>query len=125
MRQFLMALALALPACGGDSNEPSRIEAEGQWVGPVHDNDGSTIGQLTLTLSETNGAVTGSGSLTSPSFSNALTVTGTYVPPSLSLTLSAPGFSDMNLTARVGDTSLTGSLNGSGFINSGITLTRQ
>jgi hypothetical protein len=44
------------------------------------------------------------------------------VPPNLSLTLSTPGFSDMNLTATVGEQSMTGSLNGSGFINSGITL---
>lgn len=123
MRRLLMLLALA--ACGGDSNEPTRIEAEGQWSGGIHDNSGTTVGNMTLTLVETSGAVTGSGSLTAGTLGLALTTTGTYTPPSLSLTVTAPGFENMNLTATVGETTLTGTLNGSGFVNSGITLNRQ
>jgi hypothetical protein len=123
MRRLILAAALALTACGGDSG-PARIEAEGQWSGGIQDN-GATIGHMTLTLVETSGAVTGSGNLTAGTLGLALTTSGTYAPPSLSLTVSAPGYNDMNLTATVGETSMTGTLNGSGFVNSGITLTRQ
>lgn len=101
------------------------LEAEGSWSGPVHDNSSAAVGTLSLTLSETNGVVTGSGSLNSASNAIAVTASGTYTPPNLSLTMSAPGFSDLNLTATVGKTSMTGTLNGSGFINSSVTLNRQ
>lgn len=57
-----------------------------------------------------------------PDSSNALTVQGTYSSPHLSLTLA---FEDMNLTATVGETDLTGTVNGSGFLNASVTLARQ
>lgn len=124
MRRLLILLAFAL-ACGGDSNEPTRIEAEGQWSGPINNNSGTPLGTMVLTLVETAGAVTGSGNVTAGTESLAITTTGTYAPPNLSLTLSAPGFNDMNLTGTVAETALTGTLNGSGFVNAAIALTRQ
>lgn len=124
MRRLLVLLALALPACGSD-NGPTRIEAEGQWSGSMQHNDGSPLGTMTLTLSETGGTVTGTGNVNDGTTSYAFTITGTYAPPNLSLTLSSQAFNDMNLTSTVGETSLTGVINGSGFVNTPITLTRQ
>jgi hypothetical protein len=54
----------------------------------------------------------------------AVTAEGTYATPDLTLTLSAQGFEDVNLSAEVGETSIVGTRNGSGFINSDITLNR-
>ena len=113
-------------ACGGDgSSGPTRVEAEGSWTGSIKDNSGSQVGTLTLTLTETNGSVSGNGNLASSSEALAVTASGTYSPPNLSLNLSAPGFETVNLSATVGEQTMTGTLNGSGFVNSGITLNRQ
>lgn len=126
MRSSTILCSILLFACGGgDSVAPARVEAEGVWSGVIRDNGGTAAGTLVLTLSETNGAVTGNGNVTTASDAFAITTTGTYAPPSLSLTVRATGFQDMNLTATVGETNMTGTLNGSGFLNSGITLNRN
>jgi hypothetical protein len=80
---------------------------------------------MTLTLTEATGTVSGSGNLSSSSAAVAVTASGTYSPPSLSLNLSAAGFETVNLSATVGEQTMSGTLNGSGFVNSGITLNRQ
>lgn len=76
-----------------------------------------------MVLTEASGAVTGTASLVGAS-SVALTVTGTYAAPSLGLTMSALGFNSLNLTATVSGKTMTGTLNGSGFSNTAITLTK-
>src|SRR5215216_5928953 len=117
-RSLALATIIALTlSCDGDSNEPSRIEVEGQWTGGIQDGTGMTVATITLTLGETDGAVTGSGNFVTSTGSAAfaLTTTGIYLPPNLSLTISALGFENVNLTATVGETSITGSLNGSAF----------
>lgn len=117
-------LAMLVVACGGDSG-PAKIEAEGSWSGPVHDNSGATIGQLALTLVETSGSVTGSGNISGTGVAEALDATGSYSAPSLSLNLTSPGFNTINLTAVVAETQMTGTLSGSGFVNAAIALARQ
>jgi hypothetical protein len=76
-----------------------------------------------LVLSETTGTVSGTGTIAGTT-SIALTVTGTYSAPTVGLTMSSPGYSPMNLTATVSGKSMTGTLNGSGFSNAAITLTK-
>jgi hypothetical protein len=39
--------------------------------------------------------------------------------------MSSPGFEPMNLSGTLGDTQIQGVLNGSGFVNIAVTLTRQ
>jgi hypothetical protein len=65
----------------------------------------------------------GAGSRTEASL--AVTASGTYSEPSLSLNLAATGFETVNQTATVGEETMTATLNGSGFVNSAITLNRQ
>jgi hypothetical protein len=121
-----MRLAAAgVLACGGDSNKPTPIEAEGAWSGQVHDNDGSVLGTLSMTLTETSGTVTGNGNISSPTLAEAINVNGTYTEPNLSVSLTSECCNPINLSATVGETTMTGTLNGSGFINATITLTRQ
>ncbi len=121
-RIWLVALALSMTACGGDSNEPSTPEVEGSWSGTVQPS-----GTLVLNLTETDGNVTGNGTLTAPGLGLPITASGTYTRSiaSTSMTLSSPGFETMNLNATITEQRMVGFLNGSGFTNAAITLDRQ
>ena len=125
MRKILFSALLAMAmACGGDGgNEPSVPDAEGQWNGPINTSSGS--GDLALTLNEASGTITGSGTLTFPGDALSLTVTGNHAHPNISLQMSSPGFEPMNLSGTLSDTQIQGVLNGSGFVNIAVTLTRQ
>lgn len=101
------------------------ITVSGSWSGPVTDNGGLDIGTMVLTLTETNGTVSGNGTIGNNAVTGAVSAAGTYVVPTVSLALSTPGFEDINLRATVSRATMTGTLNGSGFRNTPITLTRQ
>jgi hypothetical protein len=121
---LLLALTAFTVACGGDGgNEPTVPEIEGQWNGPINTSSGS--GSLALTLNAAGGNVTGTGTLTVPGDALSLTVTGNYAPPDVSLQMSSPGFEPLNLSGTVSDQTIVGTLNGSGFVNIAITLSRQ
>lgn len=123
--RYLLIAVLLLGACGGDDNTgPARIEVEGTWVGHFATSSGTQV-TWSMTLIETNGAVTGSSTLVTAGESIAEQVTGNYVPPTVSLQFHSEGFSDSNLTGTVSQTQLSGTLNGSGFNNVAVTLTRQ
>jgi hypothetical protein len=120
MRQaWLWVVAAVLLAGCGDSSGPPPIEVEGQWSG--------SIGQenLSLTVQETSGALAGSGSLNNGTDAVAVTVTGTFTRPSVAIVLHADGFNDIDIQGNVGETSLTGSANGSGYVNATVNLTRH
>ena len=125
MRWLVLTLVILTAACGsGDgSTEPDDPGIEGQWNGPITTDVGS--GSLALTLTETDGTVTGTGTLTVPGDALALTVTGTYAPPNASLQMNTQGFEPMNLSGKVTEDEIDGTLNGSGFVNIAVTLTRQ
>ena len=98
------------------------IYVEGTWNGSFNS---GTSAALQMTLQENaSGTVSGNGNLSATS-AIAFTVAGTYVDPNVSLTLSAPGFADLSLSAIVGQTEMRGTLNGSGFVNTAIVLSRQ
>lgn len=123
--RYLLIAVLLLGACGGDDNTgPARIEVEGSWSGPLHFSSGST-GNITMTLTETNGQVTGNGTTTGPGGAISETITGTFVAPNVSLALHTEGFEDTNISAVVGETQMSGTVTGSGFSGTAITLVRQ
>ena len=125
MRYLMVALMLLAAGCGGgdSSTEPDDPEVEGQWNGPINTDGGS--GSLALTLTETDGTVSGTGTLSVTGDALALTVTGTYAAPNVSLQMTSQGFEPMNLSGEVTDEEIDGTLNGSGFVNIAVTLTRQ
>lgn len=123
MRHFMLSTLLLLAACGGDTTAPARIEVAGSWNGSF--SSAGVTGTIAMTLQETSGAVTGNGTLTGGGTATPLTVTGTYAPPNASLALHATGFNDINLSGTVSDQTLTGTLNGSGFVGVSITMNRQ
>ncbi len=118
-------LVVSLAGCGGDGGtDPDTSDVAGSWSGTLEGDDGST-GTLTLTLSETGGNVTGNGTLTAGSESLPLTVSGSYSAPDLTLTLNSPCCDPATLAATIEGGVMTGQLNGSGFSNLEITLTRD
>lgn len=123
--KFLLPLAvvLSLGACGDDGPAAPEVPtATGRWLGTA-----SGI-SFDLTLSEAaNGSVSGSGSASSASGAISFTVrSGTHAHPSISLTLGGEGFEDANLQGTFSSNNvISGTLNGSGFNNFGLTLNRQ
>lgn len=125
-RKWLLSGALVLAGCGSDKmTGPPPVEVAGRYAGSVQNNDGQSIAILTLTLAETNGAVTGSGSFNNAGVGQSILVAGTYTEPNVSLVISSPGYEDINLSGRVTVQSITGTLNGSGFVGSAVVLNRQ
>ncbi|MDQ3207264.1 MAG: hypothetical protein M3Q37_01500 [Gemmatimonadota bacterium] len=80
---------------------------------------------MQFTLQENSGSVSGSGSLSSAEEAIAVQVSGTYTEPNVALTLTASGFEPISISAVVSETSLTGTANGSGFVSSAVSMTRQ
>jgi len=83
---------------------------------------------FSVTLAQSGSTVTGSGQASGPGGAVALTVSnGTFAPPAVSLTLNAQGYQPMNFsgTQSQAQNQIIGSLNGSGFQNDVLVLTRQ
>ena len=116
IRRLSLLFLLAATGCvfGGD---PS---IDGSWSGSI----GST--NFSMTVTERDRTVTGSATISGSGGSIALTVTGTHAHPAVALTMSATGFESFNFTGNFEtDDLITGSLNGSGFVNDQITLLRS
>jgi hypothetical protein len=115
---FLLPLCMMLAACGDGGTEPNP-NVTGTWGGQ----SGATT--LTLTLIEaSDGTVTGSGNVANPQNAALALRAGTHVFPNLSLTLAPFGFTDVDLIGTVTATTIAATLNGSGFNNLAIELTR-
>jgi hypothetical protein len=121
-RLVTLAVLIGLASCGSDKATGPSVpgDVNGVWTGV---SAGTTV-NLTLATQGTN--VTGSGQISQGTTSVALTITsGTYVAPNLSLTVSAQGFQAVNLAGVRSNNTITGTLNGSGFSNQALTLTKQ
>lgn len=119
----LAILITALTLACSDSLGPESV-VNGTWTGSG--SDGSATFTSTVTLNESKGTISGSGNLTGPGGAVAITVTGTHTGASVSLTLAITGFQPANFTGTVAADGLrmNGTLNGSGFQNFVLTLTR-
>lgn len=84
---------------------------------------------LTLTLVENSGTVTGAGSLVASNGSNSLTlplaVSGAYSAPTLALTMTSTGYQPIALSVTVSRDAMSGTMNGSGYTNEAVTLSRH
>lgn len=118
MKKFLLIFVALLAVACSDSTGPAP-RVTGNWSGTV----GSA--SLTLQLTQTDAAVSGTGAFSGPGGSAAMTATGSYIKPTVSMTLSSPGFEPINITGTLNGDALNGTANGSGFINSAVTLTRN
>lgn len=117
---FVPLTAFSL-ACS-DAAGPEDFDLSGRWSGSI-----SGGGSISLTLAESeSGNLSGSGSVSGPGGSIAVTVaSGTHSGSSVSLSMTASGFEDLNFSGTIQDrTTIQGTLNGSGFDNVSVTLTR-
>jgi hypothetical protein len=123
-RYVLATLATALTLACSDSFGPQSA-LNGTWTGSASDGSATSI-SATLTLIESKGTISGSGNLSGTGGAAAITVTGTHTGANVSLTLSIAGFQPANFTGavEVGGLRMNGTLNGSGFQNFVLTLTR-
>lgn len=116
--QLALSLAVFAIAACGDPASPEPTMA-GSWSG-----SGGGI-TMSLTLSQNGTAVSGNGSMSGSGGAAALTVTGSFASPNFSLTVSAQGYENFNYAGTLSGNSATGVLNGSGFNQAGMTLTRK
>lgn len=124
---LLLAGFLAFVACGGSEPvaPPPPPTASGNWIATITAS-GLTIA-VNLSLSQdANMAVTGGGTFAAAT-SSAVSVSGFHNFPTVSLTVTSSGFQDMNYsgTMSADGTRITGTLNGSGFQNAQMNLTKQ
>ncbi len=119
---FLSLLLLAvLAGCGSDGpTGPESVSIQGTWTG-------ITSGvNIRMTFAAGSEAVVGNGSFTGPGLVLPLTINGTRLGVDLNLTLSSPGFEPTIFTGTIiSATSISGQLNGSGFVNTPVSMTKS
>lgn len=120
----VLVIGLTFAACGDDPTEPEIPSISGSWAGETSGGGYSVI----MTLSgDANGQVSGTGSDEFTGGTSEITVTGLYSYPIVSLVIASEGYNDINFSGEISadGTRIIGQLNGSGFNNAAITLTRQ
>lgn len=123
-----LSLALALAACGSSTApEEPPPSVSGTWSGTG--SSGLLLYTLTLSLTESStGRISGTGTLSAPGFDTfSLTVrNGAHGHPDVLVALFTPDHIDVNYSGRfVEDHRIEGLVNGSGFNNDPLTISRQ
>jgi hypothetical protein len=126
-RAFLpFVICLVLAGCGGGDSpaappEPKTSPIDGTYRGEV---DGA---KLYLMLAEAGTSIGGLGNISNIYPIIELRVTsGSYVHPNVTMVLSSSGYQPLNFTGtRVSDNVIKGQINGSGYENASVTLTRE
>jgi hypothetical protein len=113
-----------ITASAGGKSSTSKATVTSMPTGPWQ---GTLINAaLTMTLSETGGVISGTGNIIFGGVQSLpLTYTGTYNAPNITITATPAGFQPFTITAVVSLTSMVGTINGSGFVNEPLTLTKQ
>jgi len=118
------------PTGPGGSSAPPAPEAPsatGVWLGDMVTSFGGAR-NITLTLQETDSNIVGSGAIASPGNDPyyTCTVAGDRTGDSLSLTLTSDDFAPISFAGTfVSATTIDGLLNGSGWVNTAVQLTRE
>ena len=84
-RLAMLALLVAVAACGSDSSGPTD-RFSGTWIGNAYVGTTDTV-SFVVAASQSGSAVTGTGTASSGGTSIPFTLTGTSTPPSLSLVI--------------------------------------
>ena len=130
----MLALTTALAACGGGSSDnitapppPPVATVSGNWIGSYsYTYAGQRYNEtVTMNLVDNHGIVSGVGTMGSGSSASAETLSGTFNPPNITLIIHDNTSADAVFTGTVMGSTMSGVLNGSGFVNDAITFTRQ
>lgn len=128
-RFAMLGMSLAMLSCSGQhSTQLEPVSLSGTWVGTFNTGPGMPTQSLNFNLFEDDGVVSGGGTLhpdtSSPRESVALTLSGTYALPNVTLKMSSPGFGTLDLAGSVSSTKITAVLNGSGYVDQKVILTK-
>jgi hypothetical protein len=114
----LFLLSFIVVACS-DSSGSRTPSLTGSWGGTL---EGATVN---FVATETSNSISGNGFISSGELSIAITLTGTHAHPNVSLTIQSSGFEDMSFTGSfVSDDQIAGRVNGSGFVNTTLSINR-
>ncbi len=117
------AATLLWMGCKDKSTEPVHT-LNGHWVAVFSATSGTVT--LDLTLTQTNTSVTGAGTIANATVTTPVTITGSHVHPSVTLTVAIQGYNPATVTGTCASTtSVSGSINGSGFTGQALTLNKQ
>ena len=122
-------ICLALAGCGGGDGptEPTPAaktsKLDGAWRGKV---DEATL-YLRLAETTTGTAVGGIGNISAvPTFLDLRVTSSSYTHPDLYMVLSSPGYEPLSFSGqRMSDNVIKGKVNGSGYRDVSVTLTRE
>lgn len=124
IRTFAFAAALlSVGACGDDNGteSPGRYSTTGRWT-----SDPTTSPPMTVTLKEASGGISGSGTFGGGAGALEVTVFGRNEPNGVSFKVRARGYEDVNFFGRfAGSRKIAGSVTGSGFGGTTMTLIKQ
>jgi hypothetical protein len=126
MRRYVLggAVAVLLTACG--SNNATGVDTSPHALtGSWHGSSQGVAFDLDLT-EKSGGQISGSGQLSGYAAGVLVQVQGVHPDPGFTITLSHTGYQSATYAgAEIGDSTLGGTINGSGFANFVITLYRQ
>jgi hypothetical protein len=123
-RLLLFGLAtLLLAGCSDDPSDdptaPVAASVTGTWVGS---SDGIN---MTVSLVQSGTDVTGTSTMNSVAASVNLVAEGTFIDRTLTISLTSPELEPATYSGSLSGSTLTGTINGSGFANFPMTLSRQ
>lgn len=116
---FVLLLAAFL-GCGDSPVEPSSVSIDGTWSG-----SSSTV-SVSFVINEAGGTLTGTGNFEGPAGTLATQASGMRTGAHVTMTFTPQGFAPIYYNGTIASaTAITGRLNGSGFMNMAVNLTKQ
>lgn len=121
-RRGLLLLCATLLACG-DSTAPRTVT--GNWTGTSIAS--GSLFQIDLDLVDAGGTITGTGSVVSAGIDCLPSIAGSRSGSTVDLTLACTGYTPFTFVASLSKNgrTLTGTLNGSGFDDTSLNLSKQ
>lgn len=122
---------MAAVACGGSSDATApmaRANINGNWNGSYsYVSGGHTYTTpITMSIVVNNNVVTGTGTFNADTdFGSVETLSGTFNPPNVTIIMHDANTQDVIFAGSANGNTMTGTLNGSGFVSDAIVFTRH
>jgi hypothetical protein len=123
MRATVFLLALAIAACGDGGTDLETPSADGAWRGTLE----SFPATMRVNITEAaDGTISGSGAIYAGTETLSFTLSGTHRHPNVSFDMDFLGFEPAAYSGRFeSDDAIRGAIDGSGFTDERVTLSRE